>query len=115
MDELMKSVSIQIQRAINDAISNQTLPQIQNAFKAGSGLATQKGWNVPAEKPEFDTEDRRDDRIRCNSESELIHNRLNDDSTGQAYDMALKLSQLSRFFNDFRVFLVSASSADLFG
>ena len=36
MDETMNSVSVQIQRAINDAISNQVLPQIQNVIKAGS-------------------------------------------------------------------------------
>ena len=34
MDEMMNGVSVQIQRAINDAISCQVLPQIQNAFKA---------------------------------------------------------------------------------
>ena len=49
MDEMMNSVSVQIQRANNDAISNQLLPQIQKAFKAGQ--VTQKGWNVPAERP----------------------------------------------------------------
>ena len=37
MDEMMNSVSVQIQRAINDAICNQVLPQIQNAIMAGSG------------------------------------------------------------------------------
>ena len=31
-DEMMKSVIVQIQRAINDAISNQVLPQIQDAI-----------------------------------------------------------------------------------
>ena len=35
MDEMMNSVNVRIQRAINDAISNQVLPQIQNAVKAG--------------------------------------------------------------------------------
>ena len=40
--EVMNSVSVQIQRAINDAISNQVLPQIQNALRAGSGPVTQK-------------------------------------------------------------------------
>ena len=49
MDEVMNSVSIQIQRAINDAISNQVLPQIQNALRAGSGPLTQKGWNLGRE------------------------------------------------------------------
>ena len=36
MDEMMNSVSVQIQRAINDTISNQVLPQIQNVVLAGS-------------------------------------------------------------------------------
>ena len=35
MDEIMNSVSVQIQRPINDAISSQVLPQIQKDFKAG--------------------------------------------------------------------------------
>ena len=52
MDEMMNSVSVQIQRAINDAMSNQVLPQIQNVIMAGSGHMTKKGWNVPAERPE---------------------------------------------------------------
>ena len=56
-------------------------------LKPVSGQATQMGWNVPADRPERDTEDCRDDRIRCNSKRELIHNCLNDDSTGQAEDM----------------------------
>ena len=42
MDEMMNNVSVQIQRAINDAISNQVLPQIQNAITAGSGHMTRK-------------------------------------------------------------------------
>ena len=45
---MMNSVSVQNQRAINDAISSQVLPQIQNAIMVGSGHVTQKGWNVPA-------------------------------------------------------------------
>ena len=97
----MNSVSIQIQRAINDAISNQLLPQIQNAFKAGSGQATQKGWNVPAERPEYDTEDCRDDRTKCNSKTELMHDFLNYDSTGQAYDMVTGDNESPLFVPEF--------------
>ena len=41
MDEMLNSVNTLIQMAINDAISNQILPQIQNALKAGSGHMTQ--------------------------------------------------------------------------
>ena len=57
MDEMMSSVSVQIQRAIGDAISNLVLPQIHIVLKAGSGHATQKGWNVPAERPEYIAQD----------------------------------------------------------
>ena len=42
IDEMMISVSVQIPRAINDAISNQVLSQIQNAITAGSGHVTRK-------------------------------------------------------------------------
>ena len=49
MDEMMNSVSVQIQRAISDAISTQVLPQIQNVIMAGSGHGTRKGWDVPSE------------------------------------------------------------------
>ena len=48
MVEMMNSVSVQIQRAINEAISSQILPQIQNVVMAGSGQSTKERWNVPA-------------------------------------------------------------------
>ena len=38
MDEMMNSGNTQNQRSISDAISNQILPQLQNAPKAGSAL-----------------------------------------------------------------------------
>ena len=52
MDEMMNSVSSQIQRAISDAINNQVLPQIQNVIMAGSGQETRKGWERSDERPE---------------------------------------------------------------
>ena len=76
MDEMMNSVSVQIQRAISDANSNQVLPQIQNAFKAGPGHVTQKGWNIPAERSEYIAENYRKEKIRSNSRSEFSRNRL---------------------------------------
>ena len=82
----MNSVNTQIQRAINDAICNQILPQIQNALKAGSGHVTQNRWNVPAERPENNREDYRSEKIRNNSRGELTRNRLNDDFIEHAYD-----------------------------
>ena len=86
MDEMMNSVSVQIQRAINDAISNQVLHQIQNAIMAGSGHVTQNGWNVPAEEAETNTEVLRNEKPRNNSKSELVQNRLNDGPIDNAYD-----------------------------
>ena len=56
MDEMMNSVNVQIQRAINDAISNQVLPQIQNVILVGSGRVTRKRWDVSAERPELNPE-----------------------------------------------------------
>ena len=56
MDEMMNSVSAQIQRAISDAISTQVLPQIQKVIMAGSGHGTRKGWGAPSERPELISE-----------------------------------------------------------
>ena len=85
-DELMNSVSIQIQKAINDDIGNQILPQIQNVIMAGSGHVTKKRWNVPAEGPETNTEILRNEKARKNSKSELVENLLNDGATDNAHD-----------------------------
>ena len=52
MDEMMNSVSSQIQRAISDAINHQVLPQIQNVIMAGSGQETRRGWERSDEIPE---------------------------------------------------------------
>ena len=73
MDEMMNGVSVQIQRAIIDAISSQVLPQIQNAIMAGLGHVTQKGWNVPAEGAETKTEVLRNEKDRNTSKFELVH------------------------------------------
>ena len=72
MDDMMNSVNIQIQSAISDAISNQILPQIQNALKAGSGHLTQNRWNVPVERPELNSEDCRRERMKGNLRSEPV-------------------------------------------
>ena len=87
MDEMMSSVNVQIQRAISDAISNQNLPQIQNALRSESGHLTQNRRNVPAERPEIDSEDNRDGKSRENLRSELIRECPNGESTDRAYDM----------------------------
>ena len=90
MDEMMNSVSVQIQRANNDAISSQVLPQIQNALIAGSAHMMPKGLNVPTERPEYKTEALRNEKSRNNSKCERVRNRLNDEPTDNAYDMYFK-------------------------
>ena len=90
MDEMMNSVSVQIQRAINEAISSQILPQIQNAVMAGSGQLTKERWNVPAERPEGYSEILQNLEPRNNSKSKQTNDRPKDGFTStnsRAYDM----------------------------
>ena len=77
MDEMMNSVSVQIQRAISDAISTQVLPQIQNVILAGSGHRTRKGWDVPSEGPELISEVQRNLSAKNNLRNEQDENQLN--------------------------------------
>ena len=79
MDEMMNSVSVQIQRAISDAISTQVLPQIQNVMKAIPGHGTRKGWDVPAERPELVYEVQRNLNAKSNLRNEQDENQLNND------------------------------------
>ena len=79
MDEMMNSVSFQIQRAISDAISTQVLPQIQNVIMAKPGHGTRKGWDVPAERPELNSEVQRDLNAKISLRNEQYENQLNDD------------------------------------
>ena len=79
MDEMMNSVSVQIQRAKSDAISTQVLPQIQNVIMAGPGHGTRKGWDVPSERPELNPEVQRNLNAKNNLRNEQHENQLNDD------------------------------------
>ena len=79
MDEMMNSVSVQIQRAINDAISTQVLPQIQNIIMAEPGHMTKKGWDVPAERPEPNSEVQRNLNAKSSLRNEQYVNQLNGD------------------------------------
>ena len=79
MDEMMNSVSTQIQRAIGDAISTQVLPQIQNVIMTGSGHGTRKGWDIPSERPELISEVQRNLNAKNNLRNEQDENQLNND------------------------------------
>ena len=84
MDEMMNSFNVQIQRVINDAISNQCYPKSRMPL---SGHVTQKGWNVSTGGPEMNTEVLRNEKAKNNSKSELVQNRLNHGPIDNAYDM----------------------------
>ena len=89
MDEMMNSVSVQIQRAISEAISNQVLPQIQNALMADSGHMTKERWNVPSERPDGYSEVLRNADSRNNLKSKTLGDRQKDGlifSDTRAYD-----------------------------
>ena len=73
----MNSVSVQIQRAISDAISTQVLPQIKNIIMAGSGHGTRKGWDIPTERPELISEVQRNLNAKNNLRNERDENQLN--------------------------------------
>ena len=45
-NDLLRSVSSQIQRAISEANNAQVLPQIQASLKSGQGQMPGKVWNV---------------------------------------------------------------------
>ena len=70
MDEMMNSVNVQIQKAINDAISNQVIPQIQNVILAGSGRVTRKRWDVSVERLELNPEVQRNLNAKSNLRNE---------------------------------------------
>ena len=70
MDEMMNNVSSQIQRANNEAINNQVLPQIQNALMAVMGRMTKRGWDVPAEGSEINAEVQRSLNVKSNLRNE---------------------------------------------
>ena len=50
MNGLMTSVSVQIQRAIHEAINEQVLPQTQASLRSVNGQPPQRGWNLPGER-----------------------------------------------------------------
>ena len=82
MDEMMNSVSVQLQKAISDAISTQVLPQIQNVIMAGSGHGTRRGWDVPSERPELNSEVHRNLNVKNNSRNEQDGNQSDNDFPG---------------------------------
>ena len=108
MDEMMNSVCAQIQRAISDAISTQVLPQIQNVIMAGSGHVTKKGWDVPSERPELNSEVQRNLNAKNSLRNEQDENQLDNDYPElNVHDNDIKLSKSN--------LIVAISNEKLFG
>ena len=83
MDGMMCNVSSQIQRAINEAISTQVLPQIQNVILAGSGRETRRGWETSVERPEINSEVQPNNNARINLGNEQCSDRRTGDYTNR--------------------------------
>ena len=66
MGDFMSTVSSHIQRAINEAISDQMLPQIQATIESGQGRMPERGWEVPVRGQGCRSEDTLDRRFRRN-------------------------------------------------
>ena len=66
----MSTVSSQIQRAINEAISEQILPQVQVTVKSGQGHMPERKWEDPVRRPEYRSEETLDRRFRSDSRDE---------------------------------------------
>ena len=88
MDEMLNNVGTQIQRAINEAINSQVLPQIQNVIMAGSGRETRRGWEVPVERSEANAEEQRIQNAKADCRNEQHDGyRSGGPSTRQVHDM----------------------------
>ena len=82
----MSSVRSHIQRAISEAINEQVLPQIQAALRSSQGQVPHRGWNVPAEKAEYRSEETFNRKIRSSSRDEFPRSLIRDeDEEGTRY------------------------------
>ena len=71
MEDFMSSVSSHIQRAVNEAISDQILPQIQATLRSGQGRMPERRWEVPVRGQACRSEEALDRRLRSNSRDEF--------------------------------------------
>ena len=86
MNDLMSSLSSKIQRAISESIIEQILPQIQATFRSGQGQVPRKGWNVPAERPEYRSEEAFNRKFRSSSRDEFPQNLIRDENQEDTSD-----------------------------
>ena len=81
---LMSIVSMQIQSAINEAVNEHVLSQIQAYLRSINEQPPQKGWNFPGEIPERKSENALNRNARSTSGDELLryvnHNKKEKDT-----------------------------------
>ena len=71
MGVFMTTGSSKIQRAINEAISNQILPQIQATLRSGQRPVPERRWEVPVRGQGYRSEEALNHRFRSNSRDEF--------------------------------------------
>ena len=71
MGDFMSTVSSQIQRAMNETIMDQILPQIQSTIKAGHGQLPERRSEVPVRGQGFRSEEALNHKFRSNSRVEF--------------------------------------------
>ena len=71
MNDLMSSVSSQIQRAISETINEQVLLQNQTTLRSGQGQVPGRRWEVPGRKPECRSEEALNRIFRSSSRDEF--------------------------------------------
>ena len=63
----MRNVCSQIQKAIIEAINEQTLPQIQATHRSGQGQVPRRRWDVPGRRRECRSEEALNRKFRSSS------------------------------------------------
>ena len=111
VDGLMSSDSMQFQRAINEAIKEQVLPQIRASFMSLNEQQPQKGWNFPAERPERKSENASNRNIRCSSRDELPQSLNDSDDEDETHDMVTGVNEAPNPIPEFFTGLIPSRTA----
>ena len=90
MSDFMPTVSSQIQRAINETISDQILPQIQATLKSGQGHVPERTWDDPARRLECRSEEALDRRFRNDSRDECYRFPNKNDNLESTHDNSVR-------------------------
>ena len=96
MNSLMNSVSLQIQRIINEAINEPVLPELQAYLRSVNRQPPHRGWNLLGERPERNFEDTFSRKVRSSSRDELLWNLNHED---EDEEVRKKLFQSQNRFN----------------